>query len=347
MRRGDPIARYLGELTTCLEGSRRRRRRIVAEVGAHLRDAVDAQADLDPASAAERAIDRFGTVQQTAEAFRFTRAEREQSRRVRALIAAAAVLGSGVVVLALVLTTGHRGVSQQGQKRFGTRSQLLPARTSRFRPAGRAWATGTFAEPMHYRLTEARGCAPGWVRSGRARGALGAGVAVCAPVLAPDLPPRFVAGVCNGRLGIHVDARPTRARTLRIALANGVALTVPLSSVLAPASRVGGDLLLFASSPTRQPLRVDVLAANGRVLSSASGNAFKARLLGSARPFYPPQIVVAGALTAGGPLVIAVLELEALHTVCGACRPLRALRPSGRSVCARRSSHAAPLGPAA
>src|SRR5207248_7739359 len=113
MRAEDPIDAYLDELAAHLEGPRRRRRRILNEVGTHLKDAVeaDAPAHSDPVAAARRAIGRFGTAQQTAGAFELTAAEREQSRRARKLITGASVLAAATVLLVLALTSGQRAVS--------------------------------------------------------------------------------------------------------------------------------------------------------------------------------------------------------------------------------------------
>jgi hypothetical protein len=321
MRPEDPIDVYLDELAGYLEGSRHRRRRILDEVGTHLRDAVDADARThsDPVAAARRAIDRFGTAHQTAGAFELTAAEREQSRRARKLITGASVLGAATVMLVLALTSGHRAVSPH-----------VVGGVVRYPPGTVLVAAGTSPAQVSYRLAGESSCVTGGVRSGRVREMFGASVRACAPLLAPELPRRFVSEVCSGRVGIHLDARSPAGQTLRITLANGVAVAVPESSVLASLAQRGSDLVLFASSPRRQPVRVEVLASSGRALSRVSGHTFSARLPGMASMFGPPQIAVAGALTDGGPLFVSLRQVDSL-----------------KGACARESRGTAPLGPAA
>ena len=277
---GDPIDAYLAELAGYLEGPRRRRRRILREVGTHLRDAVDADArsHSDPAAAARRAIERFGTARDTAGAFELTAAERKQGRRTHTLVTCASVLGTAAVVLVLVLTGGARVASPR-----------VVGGVVRYPPGTVLVAAGTSPAQVDYHLAGERGCVTGAVHSGRVRGILGTGVDACAPLLAPELPRRFVSEVCAGRVGIRLDARLPFGHVLRIALANGVAVTVPESSVLASVAQHGSELVLFASSSRRQPLRVEVLTASGRSLSRVSGHTFVARLPGIARMFGPPR----------------------------------------------------------
>jgi hypothetical protein len=82
----NPIAEYLRELAGLLR--RRGRRRILAEVGAHLLEAVAADAlhDVDPDRAAARAVARFGSPLRVASQFNAVR------RRPRALLRRAAAV---------------------------------------------------------------------------------------------------------------------------------------------------------------------------------------------------------------------------------------------------------------
>ena len=86
----NPIADYLDELSGLLRRSRRRR--ILAEVRAHLLDAAAANARLhtDPNEAARRAVERFGPPSRVARQFNALR------RRPRAIVqrAAAVLLAS-------------------------------------------------------------------------------------------------------------------------------------------------------------------------------------------------------------------------------------------------------------
>jgi hypothetical protein len=106
-----PIAGYVRELGPRLGGSWLRRRRIIAEVRAHLSEAVasDPLAEQDPAAAARRAIARFGTVEEVAEAFAAGR-ERGFGRghaRLAVAAAAAALVGAAIATPLLVLGSGQ------------------------------------------------------------------------------------------------------------------------------------------------------------------------------------------------------------------------------------------------
>jgi hypothetical protein len=92
----NPIADYLAELAELLR--RRGRRRILAEVRAHLLEAVAADAlhDTDPDRAAARAVARFGSPLRVAGQFNALR------RRPRALLrraAAVALVSAGMATL--------------------------------------------------------------------------------------------------------------------------------------------------------------------------------------------------------------------------------------------------------
>ena len=68
-RPGDQIDAYLAELAASLHASRGRRARIVAEVRAHLEDAVEAERAAGHEDPAGRALARFGPVSDTARQF--------------------------------------------------------------------------------------------------------------------------------------------------------------------------------------------------------------------------------------------------------------------------------------
>ena len=96
----NPIAEYLAELAGLLR--RRGRRRILAEVGAHLLEAVAADAlhDVDPDRAAARAVARFGSPLRVASQFNAVRRPRALMRRVAAVAVATAgmaTLGTATV----------------------------------------------------------------------------------------------------------------------------------------------------------------------------------------------------------------------------------------------------------
>ncbi|MHB8233108.1 MAG: permease prefix domain 1-containing protein [Solirubrobacteraceae bacterium] len=298
------ISAYIEELRGRLECSRLRRRRILTEVRAHLRDTVDAdvtQTDGDSAAAARRAIARFGTVEQTVGAFRDARSGPSHGERAR--LAAAVVLGAGVVALVLALT-GQGGSHGSGAMN-GTRGPLQ---------AGAPGAPGA----VHYRLAAAPGCVPLPVRSPRRRVGLGHSSLACG-TLSPEVPRRVLAGICSGRLGIHIGAASARARTVRIVLADGVVAGVlPVSRLLGQGSEAADGLLLFASSPAEQLLRVQTLAADGRVLASVSGKTLPLHFPAIAA-MLPPQMVVSAALTRHGPVVISLRRGNASKDACGRC----------------------------
>jgi hypothetical protein len=109
MRARDPIAVYVRKLRSRLGGSWLRRRRIIAEVRAHLSEAVasDPLAEQDPAAAARRAIARFGTVDEMARAFAAGRERGFGRARLGVVAAAAALVGAAVAALLLVLSSGE------------------------------------------------------------------------------------------------------------------------------------------------------------------------------------------------------------------------------------------------
>jgi hypothetical protein len=111
MRATDPIAVYLSELGSRLGGSWVRRRRIIAEVRAHLSEAVasDPLAEQDPAEAARRAIARFGTVDEMAQSFADGRERGFRWGRARLGVAAAvaALVCAAVATPLLVLNSGQ------------------------------------------------------------------------------------------------------------------------------------------------------------------------------------------------------------------------------------------------
>jgi HAAS domain-containing protein len=126
----DPIAAYLRELGSRLGGPWPRRRRIIAEVRAHLSEAVasDPLAEQDPAAAARRAIARFGTAEETAQAF--TAGRERGFRRGRARLGVAAVVAAlvcvGVATPLLVLNSGQ-GPSQSANLNAGRGDRLQGA----------------------------------------------------------------------------------------------------------------------------------------------------------------------------------------------------------------------------
>src|SRR4051812_14607136 len=110
MRATDPIAVYLSELESRLGGSWLRRRRIIAEVRAHLSEAVasDPLAEQDPAAAARRAIARFGTVDEMAQSFADGRERDFRWGRARlAVVVAAGAVGAEIATPLLILGSGQ------------------------------------------------------------------------------------------------------------------------------------------------------------------------------------------------------------------------------------------------
>jgi hypothetical protein len=111
MRATDPIAVYLSELGSRMGGSWLRRRRIIAEVRAHLSEAVasDPLAEQDPAEAARRAIARFGTADEMAQSFADERERGFRWGRARLGVAAAVatLVCAAVAAPLLVLNSGQ------------------------------------------------------------------------------------------------------------------------------------------------------------------------------------------------------------------------------------------------
>ncbi len=89
------IANYLEELSGLL--ARRHRRRVLAEVRAHLLDAAAAEEmrGADPDDAARHAVERFGTPTRVATQFNaLPRRTRALAHRVAAMILASAAMGT-------------------------------------------------------------------------------------------------------------------------------------------------------------------------------------------------------------------------------------------------------------
>ena len=130
MRTTDPIAVYVRELGSRLGGSWLRRRRIIAEVRSHLSEAVasDRLAEQDPAGAARRAIARFGTVEETAQAFAAGREQdlRRGRSRLGVAAAAAALVCAAVATPLLVLNSGQ-GPRESANLNAGRGHQLQRA----------------------------------------------------------------------------------------------------------------------------------------------------------------------------------------------------------------------------
>jgi hypothetical protein len=96
----NPIADYIAELSAELR--RTRRRRILAEVHAHLLEAAaaDASRGVEPVRAAQRAVERFGPPARVASQFNALR------RRPRALVQrAAAVMLAGAAMASVGTAT--------------------------------------------------------------------------------------------------------------------------------------------------------------------------------------------------------------------------------------------------
>jgi hypothetical protein len=95
------IDRLVGELSTALRGPRRARRRLLAEIDAHLRDAVSAEIarGADEEHAAAEVIERFGDVRQTAARWNGDRADRRGAARRNALVVALAAVAAAALGL--------------------------------------------------------------------------------------------------------------------------------------------------------------------------------------------------------------------------------------------------------
>jgi hypothetical protein len=130
VRTSDPIAVYVRELGSRLGGSWLRRRRIIAEVRAHLSEAVasDPLAEQDPAAAARRAIARFGTVEETAQAFAAGRERGFGRGRARLGVAAVvAALVCAAVATPLVVLNSGQGPSRSANLNAGRGDRLQGA----------------------------------------------------------------------------------------------------------------------------------------------------------------------------------------------------------------------------
>jgi hypothetical protein len=94
----NPIADYLEQLEGLLRRGRRRRRRIVAEVRAHLLDAAAAETlrGVDPDCAARAAVERFGSPLRVADQFNAL------ARRPRTLVARTAAVALACAGMATV-----------------------------------------------------------------------------------------------------------------------------------------------------------------------------------------------------------------------------------------------------
>jgi hypothetical protein len=129
MRAEEPIAAYVRELGPRLGGSWLRRRRIIAEVRAHLSETVacDPLAEQDPAGAARQAIARFGTVDEMAQAFAAGRERGFRRRRARLGVAALlAALVCAAVATPLLVRNSGQAPSQSANLNAG-RDQLHQA----------------------------------------------------------------------------------------------------------------------------------------------------------------------------------------------------------------------------
>jgi hypothetical protein len=129
MRAEEPIAAYVRELGPRLGGSWLRRRRIIAEVRAHLSEAVasDPLAEQDRAEAARRAIARFGTVEEMAQAFAAGRERGFRPGRGRLGIAAAAAVLVGAAIATPLLVLSSAPGPSQGVNLNAGRDQLHQA----------------------------------------------------------------------------------------------------------------------------------------------------------------------------------------------------------------------------
>lgn len=143
----EPIAAYVRELGPRLGGSWLRRRRIIAEVRAHLSEAVasDPLAEQDRAEAARRAIARFGTVEEMAQAFAGRERGFRPGRGRLGIAAAAAVLVGAAIATPLLVLSSAPGPSQgvnlnAGRDRLRQAAQVCPAITV-VTPAGLAAAS--------------------------------------------------------------------------------------------------------------------------------------------------------------------------------------------------------------
>ena len=128
MRREDSIALYLRELRGRLGGSWLRRRRIVSEVRAHLLEAAAAEplAVRDPAEAARSAIARFGSVEQTVQAFAVETEGMTAPARARVLVAGASAVLLCAAALSAVLVHALGAHSVRTPRANGSGNQ--PAR---------------------------------------------------------------------------------------------------------------------------------------------------------------------------------------------------------------------------
>jgi hypothetical protein len=90
------IDRLVGELSSTLRGPRRARRRLLAEIDAHLRDAVSAEVarGVDEEHAAAQVIERFGDVRETSARWNGDRADRRGAVRRNALVVALAAVAA-------------------------------------------------------------------------------------------------------------------------------------------------------------------------------------------------------------------------------------------------------------
>lgn len=245
MPREDPIAVYLTELRARLGGSWRRRRRIVSEVRTHLLEAwaADPLAGHDSAGAAQRAIERFGTVEQTAQAFAGENDEMRVHARTRAsrALAAAMVLCAAALSAALVLALGEHS------------AQPPHANDSR-NPQARQ------VEPMRRQL----------LASERARRRLTQGGVVAVTGNRLKLERAFGAmRMCDPRLRINPGTVSGRAPTVRVVLAGGRVLTVPVYRMPDDATLGAGSVILLRRPAIEQAVRVQALMADARMFASA------------------------------------------------------------------------------
>ena len=159
MRTSDPITVYVRELGSRLDGSWLRRRRIIAEVRSHLSEAVasDPLAEQDPAAAARRAIARFGSVAETAQAFAAGRERGFTRGRARLGIAAvvAALVCAAVATPLLVLNSGQ-APSQSADLNAGRGHQLQQAAALSPAPVPATTSAAAGAALRYLGLTDAQ-----------------------------------------------------------------------------------------------------------------------------------------------------------------------------------------------
>jgi hypothetical protein len=93
------IDALLDHLAAALRGPRHTRQRLVAEVAAHLADALaeERAAGCDERAAVEAVLDRFGDVRKTAAAWNRDQARRRSATRRNALLIAVAAVAAGAL----------------------------------------------------------------------------------------------------------------------------------------------------------------------------------------------------------------------------------------------------------